>query len=349
MLAESFEQIAYADAEILKEGLVVRFTDEEGAGAGVLREWFKLVGRELFNPDNALFAACPGDRQRFFPSATSQVNPGHLSYFRFAGRVIALALIHRVYMDVTFSSAFFKMLAGRAITWEDSADADPGLHASCQAILGMPAADVDNDLLGLTFTYSREELGQMKIFDLCPGGEHIKVLIALALIHRVYMDVTFSSAFFKMLAGRAITWEDSADADPGLHASCQAILGMPAADVDNDLLGLTFTYSREELGQMKIFDLCPGGEHIKVTSANRRQFVDLLVKRCLVAPVAAQGSALADDFGELLEHGMSLPQFLKPLEPADLEALLYGEDHAIDVADWRAHSEYHGYQDCDPE
>ena len=50
------------------------FTNEEATGPGVLREWFFLVCQEIFNPQNALFVACPNDRRRFFP------NPG-ISFF----------------------------------------------------------------------------------------------------------------------------------------------------------------------------------------------------------------------------------------------------------------------------
>lgn len=70
LLAESFEYIAHADAESLRAGLFMEFKNEEATGPGVLREWFFLVCRAIFNPENALFVACPNDRRRFFP------NPG---------------------------------------------------------------------------------------------------------------------------------------------------------------------------------------------------------------------------------------------------------------------------------
>ncbi|GBG64152.1 hypothetical protein CBR_g40851 [Chara braunii] len=86
LLEEAFNQIMYTDAESLKEGLVVQFAMEEGAGIGVLREWFMLMSREIFNQENALFLACTRDRKRFFPNSLSRINPGHLAYFRFCGR-----------------------------------------------------------------------------------------------------------------------------------------------------------------------------------------------------------------------------------------------------------------------
>jgi len=68
LLAESFEYIARADAESLHAGLFMEFKNEEATGPGVLREWFFLVCQAIFNPQNALFVACPNDRRRFYPS-----------------------------------------------------------------------------------------------------------------------------------------------------------------------------------------------------------------------------------------------------------------------------------------
>jgi len=76
LLAESFEYIARAEPESLHAGLFMEFKNEEATGPGVLREWFLLVCQAIFNPQNALFVACPTDRRRFFP------NPGKfLLYF----------------------------------------------------------------------------------------------------------------------------------------------------------------------------------------------------------------------------------------------------------------------------
>ncbi|XP_042519646.1 E3 ubiquitin-protein ligase UPL5-like [Macadamia integrifolia] len=72
LLAESYEYIYTADAEALHGGLFMEFKNEEATGPGVLREWFCLVCQALFNPQNALFLACPNDGRRFFP------NPGEL-------------------------------------------------------------------------------------------------------------------------------------------------------------------------------------------------------------------------------------------------------------------------------
>ncbi|KAE9594742.1 putative aminoacyltransferase, E1 ubiquitin-activating enzyme [Lupinus albus] len=175
LFTESFNYIKYAEPESLHAGLFMEFKNEEATGPGVLREWFFLVCQAIFNPQNALFLACPNDRRRFFPNPASKVHPLHLQYFEFSGRVIALALMHRVHVGIVFAHVFFVQLAGKSITLEDIKDADPCLYSSCKKILEMDADFIDSDALGLTFVREVEELGYRKVIELCPGGESLVV------------------------------------------------------------------------------------------------------------------------------------------------------------------------------
>lgn len=68
LLAESFEYIAGASPHALHGGLFMEFKNEEATGPGVLREWFYLVCREIFNPQNALFLRSADDLRRFSPN-----------------------------------------------------------------------------------------------------------------------------------------------------------------------------------------------------------------------------------------------------------------------------------------
>lgn len=187
ILSESFEMLAYADPDALQGGISVEFISEEATGPGVLREWFFLICREIFNPQNALFKYCLSDGRRVFPNPASAINPGHLTYFRFCGRVIALALMHRVQINVAFSLAFFKQLAGRPISWQDTKDADPVFFESCLKVLDMDAEEVDSDALGLTFVCEEEQLGAMKTVELCSGGKDLPVNSKNRLLYLEYL------------------------------------------------------------------------------------------------------------------------------------------------------------------
>ncbi|PPS11552.1 hypothetical protein GOBAR_AA09071 [Gossypium barbadense] len=195
LLSESFQYIAHADPESLHAGLFMEFKNEEATGPGVLREWFFLVCQAIFNPENALFVPCSNDRRRFFPNPgsgmiestshvtpsqfetlpKSRVDPLHLEYFRFAGRVIALALMHKVQVGVVFDRVFFQQLAGMHISLEDIRETDPCLYSSCKKILEMDAEFIDSDALGLTFVREVEELGSRRLVELVAGGKNIAV------------------------------------------------------------------------------------------------------------------------------------------------------------------------------
>lgn len=175
LLAESFEYIGRAEASALHRGLFMEFKNEEATGPGVLREWFCLVCKAIFNPQNALFLACPSDQRRFCPNPASSVDPLHLDYFAFCGRVIALALMHKVQVGIVFDRVFFQQLSGNIVSLEDIRDADPCLYMSCKQVLEMDVNLLDSDALGLTFVREIEEMGSRRVVELCPEGKDIIV------------------------------------------------------------------------------------------------------------------------------------------------------------------------------
>ncbi|XP_022720694.1 E3 ubiquitin-protein ligase UPL5-like [Durio zibethinus] len=260
LLAESFEYIARADPESLHAGLFMEFKNEEATGPGVLREWFFLVCQAIFNPENALFVPCSNDRRRFFPNPASRVDPLHLEYFSFAGRVIALALMHKVQVGVVFDRVFFLQLAG--------------MH---------------------------------------------------------------------------ISLEDIREADPCLYNSCKKILEMDAEFIDSDALGLTFVREVEELGSRRIMELCPGGKGIVVNSGNRQEYVNLLIRDRFVTSISEQVNHFSRGFGHILSNSGLQELFFRSLELEDLDRMLYGSESLICVEDWKAHTEYNGYRENDPQ
>ena len=48
----------------------------------------------------------------FQPNSLSDVNPDHLSYFRFAGRMMGLAIYHKQLLNVYFTRSFYKHILG---------------------------------------------------------------------------------------------------------------------------------------------------------------------------------------------------------------------------------------------
>ncbi|KAG7557569.1 Ubiquitin domain [Arabidopsis suecica] len=172
LLSESFEYIVGASPEALHGGLFMEFKNEEATGPGVLREWFYLVCQEIFNPKNTLFLRSADDFRRFSPNPASKVDPLHPDFFEFTGRVIALALMHKVQVGVLFDRVFFLQLAGLKISLEDIKDTDRIMYNSCKQILEMDPVFFDSNAgLGLTFVLETEELGKRDTIELCPGGK----------------------------------------------------------------------------------------------------------------------------------------------------------------------------------
>lgn len=72
----------------------ISFVDEEGQDAGgLLREWYVIISREIFNPMYALFTVSPGDRVTYMINPSSHANSNHLFYFKFVGRVIGMLFL----------------------------------------------------------------------------------------------------------------------------------------------------------------------------------------------------------------------------------------------------------------
>ncbi|KAJ9558013.1 hypothetical protein OSB04_012627 [Centaurea solstitialis] len=197
LLVDSFDDIAHAEPDSLHVELSVRFKNEEAVGHGVLREWFFLVCQEIFNPKNGLFVPCPNDQIRFFPKQASKWDMMHLEYYKFAGRVIALALMNIIQVGIAFERSFFMQLAGNSICLEDIRDADPFLYSSCHHILDLDPLKVDQDVLGLTFVWSINESGSVKDVELCPGGKNI---IVNSRNRKKYVDLLIHHSFVVSVA-----------------------------------------------------------------------------------------------------------------------------------------------------
>lgn len=131
----------------------------QSLSASCLLCFLSQVSRELFNPEFALFRTAPADRNRLFPNLNSDVNPGHLSYFRFCGRFIALAIAHEMPLGITLCSALADGLlrrqgqspGGKSMGHFAARDIDPELFESCERLLQLPESEVSSECSILAF------------------------------------------------------------------------------------------------------------------------------------------------------------------------------------------------------
>ena len=80
---DSFRELNRRTPDEWKHRFYIVFEGEEGQDAGgLLREWYMIISKEIFNPGYALFMINPGDRVTYMPNPSSHCNPNHLSYFK---------------------------------------------------------------------------------------------------------------------------------------------------------------------------------------------------------------------------------------------------------------------------
>jgi E3 ubiquitin-protein ligase NEDD4 len=58
----------------------------------------------------------------------SGINPDHLSYFKFIGRCLGLAIFHRRFLDAYFVPSLYKMILGKPMSLVDLEAVDAELH-----------------------------------------------------------------------------------------------------------------------------------------------------------------------------------------------------------------------------
>lgn len=157
---DSFQYLQRKTGDQIKYGkLNVRFYDEEGVDAGgVTREWFQILARQMFDPNYALFQPCAADRLTYQPNKASWVNPEHLSFFKFVGRVIGKAIYDGRLLDAYFARSLYRQLLGKPVDYRDVEWVDPEYYNSLCWIL-----ENDPSALELTFSVEADEVSVVSI------------------------------------------------------------------------------------------------------------------------------------------------------------------------------------------
>lgn len=139
----------------MKGPLRVDFTGEGGIDAGgVTRDFYIALSREMFNPNYSLFTPT-SNGVTFHPNTQSHVNPDHLNFFRFIGRIIGKALFDDNLLELHFSKPMYKMMVGDDLDFEDLRDLDNEFFKSADWTLKN-----DPSNLGLTFAVNLDYFGQ---------------------------------------------------------------------------------------------------------------------------------------------------------------------------------------------
>lgn len=125
----------------------------------------------MFNPYYGLFEYSAADNY------TLQINPisglcneEHLLYFKFIGRVAAMAVYHGKLLDAFFIRPFYKMMLKKPIQLKDMESVDMEYYNSLRWIMENDPKELD-----LYFSVDEDFFGQMQQHELKPGGSEIAV------------------------------------------------------------------------------------------------------------------------------------------------------------------------------
>ncbi|KAG8645957.1 hypothetical protein MANES_10G112780v8 [Manihot esculenta] len=116
----------------------------------VLHLWLCKLCQILFEPKNLLFRACTNDPTKFYPNPELEPEPFHLDCLSFAGKVIAVALMHEIQVGIALDLLFLMQLAGKNISLEDARNVDSCLHNAGKDISkqGLELEDLNQVLKG---------------------------------------------------------------------------------------------------------------------------------------------------------------------------------------------------------
>ncbi|CAO1372874.1 unnamed protein product [Diamesa hyperborea] len=169
---ESYRLVMKMRPKDMRKRLMVKFRGEEGLDyGGIAREWLHLLSREMLNPQYGLFQYSRDDHYTLQINPDSSVNPDHLSYFHFVGRILGIAVFHGHCLDGGFTLPFYKQLLNKPITLTDIEGVDPELHRSLTWLLENSITNV----IDSTFSVENNSFGVLKVHELKPNGQQLLV------------------------------------------------------------------------------------------------------------------------------------------------------------------------------
>lgn len=170
---DSYKDLAFKSGNEIKfSKFNIRFIGEEGIDAGgVSREWFQVLARQMFDPNYALFVPVNADRNTYHPNKTSGINPEHLLFFKFVGRIVGKALYDGRLLDCHFSRPIYRTMLSKNVTLKDMETLDLDYFKSLNWMLDNDITDVITE----SFSVERDDFGEVMTIDLVPNGRHITV------------------------------------------------------------------------------------------------------------------------------------------------------------------------------
>ena len=330
---DSFQSFRYKSADEMRRRLSVTFHGEEGMDAGGLtREWYSVLAREIFNANYALFTAT-SDSVTFQPNSQSYINPEHLSYFKFVGRVIGKAICDGQLLDAHFTRSFYKVRfpctwIGRSSSLLDLLHLLP--HTLINPVLFSPSfIFLSRPITSRHLNTSSHLIIPLHDTPSVPSCPFLSITYSYIASHRF---ISLLSA--QHMLGQPVSYHDLEGIEPEYYKSLKQILTMPL-----DLLGLddsmTFSAESNDFGHVETKDLVVNGRNIYVTDDNKLEYVRLVAHHRMTTAIRKQIDSFLEGFHELVP-----PELISLFDAQELELLISGLPD-IDLDDLRAHTGKH--------
>ena len=166
-------------------------------------------------------------------------------------------------------------------------------------------------------------------------------LLAKALLDKQLVTVSLNRPLLKHILGAPVTFDDLELIDAELYRNLQWILTCGPGEVEYTCQ--TFAVDEQELGDaVSSVDLIPGGSEVDVTDENKADFVTARFKYTMMDRIQVPLGSLLAGFYDVVPHKvLEGGDVREKVDAQELEVVLCGTPE-IDVADWKAHTEYTG-------
>ncbi|OQS03207.1 HECT E3 ubiquitin ligase [Thraustotheca clavata] len=168
-------------------------------------------------------------------------------------------------------------------------------------------------------------------------GHHFRFLgrvLAKAMYEGILIEPQFATFFLQKLLGQLNTLDDLQSLDAELY---RHVLKMKQSPESIDQLELTYSIATSQNGTMQIQELIPQGQNIPVTQDNFIRYIHLLANYKLNTQIAAATNAFLVGF-----HDVIPTMWLLMFSPMELQMLIGGATHDVNVDDWKANTLYGG-------
>jgi len=161
-------------------------------------------------------------------------------------------------------------------------------------------------------------------------------MLGKALYEGILVDVTFAGFFLAKWLGRQSFLDDLRSLDEKLYNGLLHLKREPHPET----LALDFTVTEEEFGATRVTNLVPNGDKVTLNASNCSQYIYLVSHYHLSRKIKRQSEAFFEGLASMVD-----PKWLRMFNQQEMQLLISGANHPIDIKDLRANTLYGGVYD----